>query len=106
MTGLTTRQLHAGLLAAAGSSSGYVARLTLFNVAAAVLIQLLGHVILDVLPQRARVRVPLQAARHLASVRLLQNVNYHLNVKSFFPFLYIATAQFFHSSTSISMNQI
>lgn len=78
MTGLSAGQFHAGLLAAVGRSiSGYVARLALFNVAAAaVLIQLLGHVILDVLPQRARVRVPLQTAGHLASVRLLQNVNY------------------------------
>jgi hypothetical protein len=52
--------------------------LALFNVATTtvMLIQLLGHVILDVLPQRARVRVPLQTAGHLASVRLLQNVNY------------------------------
>jgi hypothetical protein len=36
------------------------------------MIQLLGHVILDVLPQRARIRVAFQTARHLASVRLLQ----------------------------------
>ncbi len=79
MTGLSAGQLHAGLLAAAvgRSISGYVARLALFNMAAAaVLIQLLGHVILDVLPQRTRVRVPFQTAGHLASVRLLQNVNY------------------------------
>jgi hypothetical protein len=79
VTGLSAGQFHAGLLAAVGRSiSGYVARLALFNVATTtvMLIQLLGHVILDVLPQRARVRVPLQTAGHLASVRLLQNVNY------------------------------
>lgn len=65
---LSTGQL-VGILA--DVAIGYVTRLALFNVDGA-LIQLLGHVILDVLPQRARIRVTFQTARHLASVRLLQ----------------------------------
>lgn len=104
MTGLSAGQFHAGLLAAAvGSSiSGYVARLALFNMAAAaVLIQLLGHVILDVLAQRARVRVPLQTAGHLASVRLLYKMSIiPFKNHSYFPL------NSPHSSTSISINPI